>query len=73
MKAYLGFRYSFDGLTWLLGLKIAGLKVKLPFISIDHSINHQSEDKDALKKFFGIAAIFLGGTYLLKKMDDLLD
>jgi hypothetical protein len=35
MKAYLGLRHSIDGWRILMGLKIAGVKVKLPVYIIE--------------------------------------
>lgn len=73
VKAYLGLKYSVDGWSWLLGVKIAGLKVKLPFIYLDQTYDYQYNDPNSLKKLFSILGLFVGGSYILKKIDDLLD
>ena len=34
IKLYYGLRYSIDGMSWMIGFKVAGAKVKLPFLTI---------------------------------------
>lgn len=35
IKTYFGMKYSIDGWQYLFGVKIAGIKIKMPFINID--------------------------------------
>ena len=73
VKAYFGLKYSMDGWMWLFGVKIAGLKFKIPVINIDHDHDTQLDDKYAVLKFLGVSLFFAGGSYLLKKLDDYID
>jgi hypothetical protein len=67
LKAYFGIRYSIDGWQYLFGMKIAGIKIKVPIINIDQSVDHHMDDKDVWYKFAGIIGIFLGGSYLARR------
>jgi hypothetical protein len=73
VNAYLGLKYSIDGWQSLFGIKIAGIKFKIPFILIDNKINHHSDDKNVAMKFISVFGIFVGGTYVLKLINSLMD
>jgi len=72
VKAYLGLRHSIDGWRYLLGFKIAGVKVKFPIYIIDETSSVASETEvskgnENLKSIFIVFGVFLGASYLLRK------
>jgi len=57
-------------------MKVAGLKVKLPFIFTEmhnDEVTEGNENQPWWVKAGIVFGIFIGGSYLLKKLDDTLD
>jgi hypothetical protein len=67
VKTYSGLSYTIDGWAVLLGIKIAGFKIKLPFIFMK-PLNEIVDDKDEHNlNYWKLLAIFVGATYGLKR------
>lgn len=59
---------------WVYGLKIAGLKVKVPMLILDRSSNIEKEyEPSDLKKCMIVLGFFTVGSYFLKRIDIALD
>ena len=68
VNAYLGMKYSIDGWQYLVGLKLAGIKFKIPLLLIDNSVDRHLDDKNVILKFLSVCGVFLGGSYIMKKL-----
>lgn len=58
---------------WVYGIKIAGLKVKIPLLILDRSGKVEREESSDFKKCMVLLGFFTVGSYFLKRIDIALD
>ncbi|CDW77329.1 UNKNOWN [Stylonychia lemnae] len=79
VRLYSGLRYSIDGWQFLFGIKIAGLKLKIPLIFIEGEGNQETEEVSKIQnypnwfKYSLIIGGFVLGTYIMKMLDNNID
>lgn len=73
VSTYLGLKYSFDGWITTLGVKVAGIKIKLPIFLIEDEQELESVNTNKFLKNMSIVASFVGATYAYKRLSNYLE
>lgn len=68
VSTYLGFKYSNDGFQTSVGVKIAGFKLKVPIIFMQQPDITTEEEEVQLPKYLAIVGLFLGSSYVVRKI-----
>lgn len=77
VNAYFGLRNSIDGYQYLLGFKVAGIKIKFPIYIIDGAKSVSSKEdlclKDELMHSLKLLGVFFAGSCLISYVSDKLN